>query len=253
MAAFQSNIPETVGPVRSARSSDIDLIEAFNVPLFAWSGNNGGVGAELGAVKDRYVPAGHSSSTGNLYYRDNAGGRCAPSNLFVKPADLYGALQGQGQVAAPVFTHRVEGETLNAGAVPVAGVKLRSDVDTAFVWNATTATWDRFQRRTRHLAAGDVQLSPHNVVILDVEYKASAADRNSPEAVSTGEGPAHVYMDGAVVEGTWKRAGERDPWTLVDAAGAPIKLVPGQTWVHLARGGGPTNLDAAGAAAYTAA
>jgi hypothetical protein len=253
MAAFHSVIPETVGPVRSARSSDIDLIEQFNVPLFAWSGNNGGVGAELSSVKDRYVAVGHSSSTGGLYYRDNAGGRCAPSNLFVHPAELYGAVQGQGQAPSPVFQYRATGEAMSATAVPVAGVKLKSDVDTAFVWNPATSSWDRFQRRTRHLAAGDIQLSPQNLVILDCEYQTSAADARSPEAVTIGEGAAHVYMDGKVVEGTWKRESAQAPWTLTDTTGAPIKLNPGQTWVHLARGGLPTNLDLIGVGPYTAA
>jgi hypothetical protein len=254
-AVFQSTVPETVGPVRSARSSDVDLIEALNVPLFAWSGNNPGVGGELGAIKDRFVNVGHSSSAGSKFYRENSFGRCAPSNLFVHPADLYEFASGQGAVPAPVFTYREEGATAPASAVPVAGVRLNTALDTVFVWNPGTKSWDRSQRRTPHVTDKDVRISPANVVILDVPYRTSAADPRSPQAVSVGSGPAHVYLDGVVVEGTWTRDTPQSAWVLKDAAGAPIPLVPGRTWVQLARDsdGLPENLDLLGVGPYTAA
>ena len=254
MAAFQSVIPETVGPVRSARSSDIDLLLTFNKPLFAWSGNNGNVKAELNGIGDQYVAVGHSSAAGSHFYRDNTGGRCAPSNLFVHPAELYDFAQGNGNPATPVFEYQGEGEAIAATAPPVAGVKLNTALDTAYVWNATTATWDRYQKRTKHVVVGDVPISPNNVVILDVPYRGSST-AGSPEAVTVGTGAAHVYMGGKVVDGTWKKDTPQAPWTLVDNAGAPIKLTPGRTWVQLARdsNGPPTNLDAAGVAPYTGA
>ncbi|HEX7096983.1 MAG TPA: DUF3048 domain-containing protein [Acidimicrobiales bacterium] len=246
---FHSSIPETVGPVRSARSSDIDLILAFNQPLFAWSGNNANVGAELDAIGDSFVAVGHSTAAGGNYYRDNSGGRCAPSNLFVHPADLYAFVPGEGKPPTPVLPYRAPDEAPTAGGVPVAGVRLVSDLDTVFVWNAATSSWDRYQKRTKHLAAGDVPLSPTNVVVLDVEYKGSST-AGSPQAVSVGSGPAHVYLDGRVIDGSWSRESPQSPWVLTDANGAPIKLNPGRTWVQLAESGPPTNLDAAGVAPY---
>jgi hypothetical protein len=249
VAVFHSTIPETVGPVRSARSSDVDLIQAFKKPLFAWSGNNGNVGAELAAIGDSFVAVGHGTNAGGSYYRDNAGGRCAPSNLFVHPSDLYSYAEGQGEPPTPVLQHLTEGQAAIAG-VPVAGVKLLSDVDTAFVWNPATSSWDRFQRRTPHVAAGDVPLSPQNVVILDVEYRGSST-AGSPEAVSVGTGAAHVYMNGQFIDGTWTRDTPQSAWVLKDAAGSVIALTPGRTWIQLANGGHPTNLDAAGVAPYT--
>jgi hypothetical protein len=254
MAAFQSTIPETIGPVRSARSSDIDLLLSFNTPLFAWSGNNGNVQGELNGIKDRFVAVGHSSSAGKLFYRDNTGGtRCAPANLFVHPNELYDFAKDQGKAAAQVLEFRGESDTVSATATAVAGVKLNTAIDAAFVWDAATATWDRYQKRTPHTMIGDVQISPNNVVILDIEYKGSST-AGSPEAVSVGTGPAHVYLDGKVIDGTWKKDAPEAPWTLLDSAGVPIKLTPGRTWLQLARNrdGAPTNLDAAGVAPYTA-
>src|SRR5580658_7414744 len=38
MAVYSSHIPPVVGPVRSARQSDLDILRQFGRPAFAWSG-----------------------------------------------------------------------------------------------------------------------------------------------------------------------------------------------------------------------
>ena len=48
-----------------------------------------------------------------------------------------------------------------------------------------------------------------------------------------GSGPLWVFTDGKVVKGTWNRPDKAKPAQLLDGAGAPIKLTPGQTWVEL--------------------
>ncbi len=84
MEVFHSHTPERVGPVRSARSSDINLLSNLNRPLLAWSGGNPGVtnevlrGQDNGLLVDAgRTPAGH-------FYRDDTGR--APHNLFTRSA-----------------------------------------------------------------------------------------------------------------------------------------------------------------------
>src|SRR6202020_1904866 len=38
MAVYSSHIPPVIGPVRSARQSDLDILKQFGRPAFAWSG-----------------------------------------------------------------------------------------------------------------------------------------------------------------------------------------------------------------------
>jgi hypothetical protein len=233
-AVFHSKLPEVIGPVRSARSSDIDIIAQLDVPLFAWSGNNGNVGDELSDARDTFVNVGHGSKLGSSFYRDRD--RCAPHNLFVNPADLYEGAKGEGAAPTPLFLYRATGEATPVSAPATAGVRMTTGQEVVYNWNATTASWDRIQKRSAHLAADGKQISPANVVALEVDYKTSST-AGSPEAVTVGEGPAHVFTEGRLVEGTWKRADPHAPWTLVDAAGAPIKLTPGITWVELQQHG----------------
>jgi hypothetical protein len=76
-----------------------------------------------------------------------------------------------------------------------------------------------------------------NVVVMEVAYRPSAADARSPEAQTIGTGTAYVFSGGTVVQGTWTRRDRLSPVVLTDAAGAPILLTPGRTWVELARVG----------------
>jgi hypothetical protein len=70
------------------------------------------------------------------------------------------------------------------------------------------------------------QVTVTNVVVVWVADQSAEA--------TTGEGEALVLRDGSLVTGRWQRADVSSPWTFVDAAGEPLPLAPGITWVHLA-------------------
>ena len=58
-------------------------------------------------------------------------------------------------------------------------------------------------------------------------------------AVTVGSGDAIILSGGMAVRGRWSRASPTSFTTYTDAAGAPVRLVPGRTWVELARNGAP--------------
>ena len=63
VALFHSRTPAVLGPVRSARTGDLDLLAAMNRPVFAYSGANAGrdrldrLGHRLGAPRRLHRPA----------------------------------------------------------------------------------------------------------------------------------------------------------------------------------------------------
>jgi hypothetical protein len=240
MAVYHSRIPALVEPIRSARSSDPDLLRAFVKPLFGWSGNNGNVQNDLNAISKNYVNVGHASSLGSSFYRDKD--RCAPHNLVVSPQDLLDQAGSEGQPPTPIFTYRKKGESAPANAAPVGGIEVTTGGEVLYSWNTTTASWDRYQKRTLHTDSEDKVISPQNVLVLVTKYIDSST-AGSPEAVTTGEGVAYILTDGKAIAGTWKRAENTDPWTLLDEAGTPVSLTPGKTWVSLARSGQETLLS----------
>jgi hypothetical protein len=54
-----------------------------------------------------------------------------------------------------------------------------------------------------------------------------------PEGVLTGTGPAWFLSAGKILRGTWSRPGLTAVATYKNAAGAPVQLTPGRTWIEL--------------------
>lgn len=72
-----------VGPVRSARTTDVDLVSMFGRPLFAWSGANRVTGAAI--LNSGIVDVGANAKPRS--YRRGRG--TAPHNLFSNTGELY--------------------------------------------------------------------------------------------------------------------------------------------------------------------
>jgi hypothetical protein len=233
-AVFHSRIPDPVGPVRSSRTSDFDLLSGLDNPLYGSSGGNEYVMSTLRSIEA--IPVTNHSRT--EYFRQ--GERPAPHNLYVNASDLYALAPEDATPPEPWFTYRAPEDALPSTAVPAAGevtVAFRGGPTVGFTWDDSVPGWRRTQSGEPHTTNGGLQLTPQNVVIMVTSYVVSPADPVSPELVSTGSGELLVLTDGHLIEGTWERATAADKPTLLDAAGAPIALSPGQTFVEYPESG----------------
>jgi hypothetical protein len=235
-AVFHSSDAEGVGPVRSVRTTDLELLPLFGRLVFASSGGNGGVVPQLHAADA--VDVGHNVSADGFYRAD---GRPAPHNLFTSTLSLYGKAPEPPAPPRPLFTYRAPGEGLPGGALPVGGVALRfggAEIS-RFTWDPARGAWPRTQQGSPHVDAAGAQVAPTNVVVLEVPYDRSGQlGRSVPHGIVTGTGGAVVLTEGQAVRGTWSRPTLADPLQLVADNGTPIKLTPGQTFVELPEPGG---------------
>jgi Protein of unknown function (DUF3048) N-terminal domain/Protein of unknown function (DUF3048) C-terminal domain len=225
-----------VGPVRSARTSDIAIARNFGRPLFAFSGANGGVLAmvrETDALVDAGVDRG--GDIGGVYGRNRRG--TGLLRFFIPTQELYAVMGGEGQAPPPLFTYRPAGQPSNGG--PVNGLNVtygggRLTTTMTYEWNGTS--WDRSQDGRAHVMANGPRISPANVVVLVTPYRDSGfvdvTGAPSPEAVLEGGGEAFVLTDGKLVGGRWQ-IGPDGRIALFDAANLPIGLTPGPTWLEL--------------------
>jgi Protein of unknown function (DUF3048) N-terminal domain/Protein of unknown function (DUF3048) C-terminal domain len=230
-AVFHSTLPDEVGPIRSARTSDIDIIGQLNKPILVWSGGNDGVTSAMGRANifDAGQETGDRDVTNNIYFRTNK--RVAPHNLIAKLPEALAAAATDGKAPGPLFAYRKDG--VAAGGVPVAnGIDmLLSSTRVSYEWNG--AGWARMEYGVEHENMAGEQIAPANVVILITQYRRSPADPKSPEAITVGSGEAMVLTAGNLITGTWKRETADKPATLTDTSGKTIELTPGRTWVEL--------------------
>ena len=235
-AVFHSQGSETVGPLRSGRTQDIDILGSLNKPLFAWSGGNYRVTQAIN--KSDLVNVGYSASRGKRgYFREKT--RKAPHNLYAKPKDLWKlAPEGSGP-PPPQFLYRSDSDAKPTTSVAIDGAKVSMyNVRVYWKWDAASKSFLRFSENVKRVLephmADDGQVSSSNVVVLYVSYVRSKADRKSPEAVTVGTGTGFVLTDGGMIPVTWTRASRTVPFQLLDSAGTAVRLVPGRTWVELA-------------------
>ncbi len=228
LGVWHSAEVQEIGPVRSARTTDPDLLAMFGRPLFAYSGGNSGVLSALRRA-DWFQDVSHDAAP-DSYSRSRS--RRAPHNLMADTAGLWARSAEPLQFPGPVFTYRAADEP--APGEPAAGFEASVQSGARFAWDAEIGGWRRWAYGIAHESTVGEQIAPTNVVVVAVDYVTSPADRASPEAISVGSGPAWVYSDGSVQVGTWSRPDRNAGWDLRDAAGNPMTLDPGRTWVELA-------------------
>jgi hypothetical protein len=241
VAVFHSHQPGTVGPVRSARTTDVELLPQLGHPLLAWSGGNQGV---VNAVQSSpfIINAGADAVPGS-YFRDRS--RRAPHNLYVRADELWTRAPAGTPGPNALYQYRTPGQANPATAQPSQGVDLNwgsggAVANVSWRWDPAKRVYERQQRGRPHTDSSGAQLTATNVVVMVTEYVPSYADSRSPEANTVGSGELFVFTNGAVIHGRWDRPDIAKPATLVDDQGAPVLLTPGTTWVELPRAGGTT-------------
>ncbi len=233
LAMFHSEFPTTIGPVRSARTTDFGILGAFNLPVLAASGGNPTVLQILNEFDGVALVNRDRASTPWAYSRDTS--RPAPHNLYVNSSQIM-ASAPEGIAPQAIFQYREAGIPSALGD-STDGVRIdygRTRVE--YQWNQALLGWQRTQAGQTHKLDDGTVIAPDNVVVLEMEHRQSPADADTPEAVSTGIGLAHVYTDGKHIVGTWQRFDVSQPFTL-RAGPEPILLTPGETFVQLVRAG----------------
>lgn len=232
---YQCHDASRIEPIRSGRLIDPDIVRQYGAhPLFAYAGAIGPVVTKVDASS--LVDVGIYRAPLSAYWRDPD--RSAPHNLVSDTAVLYaaGAAQHAPQVApAPVFQYGTLPDHAPAASVNIN--YLFSDLD--WTWSARLGEWVRSYVGAGPATMGEGgDIATTNVVVMKVvmypsPYVEDATGIHENELVLTGSGPAQIFRDGAVITGKWVRPNLNDDTRFLDAAGHPIPLQPGRTWVEL--------------------
>ncbi|THC51440.1 DUF3048 domain-containing protein [Streptomyces sp. A1499] len=231
MAVFATALPPVIGPVRSARETDLELLRQFDRPAFAFSGAQSKLLPLIDGSPLRALPPG--KAPGDAYYRD--GGRAAPHNLFVRPKALdrgarAGALESTGFRFGP----------RPAGGTPETRRTVRyPSASFTFDWVEYEGRWRVAMDGTRARTSGGKELRPSTVVVQYVKVRPSRFhDRSgsvTPFTETVGEGTARVLRDGRAYEARWERPSAGDGTRFTTPGGEPLPFAEGQVWVVYAK------------------
>jgi hypothetical protein len=230
---FQSQQPAAVGPVRSARASDLYIVPQYDA-LFA---HCGGPPALMKEIKAKLPGDMDQFFNPGPYYRSTE--KPAPHNLFLDIAKLRTAAKEKrglsitGTVRPMIFerTSRPTTPTITSISVPFA---IGNKAEWAF--DPALRTYARSVNGKPHVdkRSGN-QYTARNVVVMwarTQQFDNSGVGKATLEIVLTGTGRASVFREGQRYDGTWT-AGAGAPPLFKAQDGTVIKLSTGNTWFQV--------------------
>lgn len=231
IAVYQSRDADRVGPVRSARNVDPQVLKPLGA-LFAYAGGVPPVVAALRSTQG-VVDVGYDRVPDAYYRRTD---RAAPHNLYTATRPLWDGRRGGPP--EPPFSFLAEGQSpMPTGAASKVSLWFSPREETRFVYDAAAGVYRRFHGPAEHVLENGARIGAANVVVQVVSVVAgSVVDVNgqvTPDSRVTGEGEAVLLSGGQVVRGRWIRESLDVPTRYVDASGSPMFLRPGQTFVEL--------------------
>lgn len=228
LVMFHCQHAPRIGPIRSARLVDPDLLIPYSPVLFGYSGAAPPVLAKVRSTAG-VINLVHGGN-GPAYHRSRA--RPAPHNLYTSSAALLARPAAQGVTGPPSTGFLFDPGLLSGAGASGSGVDLsysrRSPV--GYTYDAGSNRYLRSQGGRPHTDESGAQLSATNVLVLKVPVQIAGG---TPHIGVTGEGEATVLRGGQAVRGRWQREGFTYHFSLVDSAGQPIKLAPGNIWINL--------------------
>ena len=165
------------------------------------------------------------------YWRAND--RRAPHNVYTNFDNLDQLVASKGKTSS-TFTpiERKDDQKSKAPSathinLPISSAWYNIDYD----YQAETNSYLRKVGGEAHNDREGGQIQPHVVAAIEVAMTREMEDGYREQITTTGSGKAYVFQDGIVQEATWQRPDVKSQITFVDAAGKPLKLNRGQTWI----------------------
>jgi hypothetical protein len=246
-AVFQChNAPGLVGPIRSARWTDIQMLSELGHPIFV---HVGGIQPVLSLITSSALVNLDLGLNGSL--ESNPAGRYAPYDTYTTTQAVWAHEKQLTTPPSHVFTYSTK--VPNGQAVTQIHLDWSDTSDIYWRWDVATGTWLRYYNVGSPSAAvikpdvlsDGVQNQAQNVIVQDVNITYGPWVENSGGGLEVeshiigNSGKAYVFRNGTMITGTWVSGSASSPTKFLDSAGKVIALEPGRTWVEIYPAGAP--------------
>lgn len=235
IALFHSQQADTVGPVRSGRFVDAELLPSLR-PAFAISGAAEPVLQELQQDLQLY-----GEGSAGAWERDAS--RPAPHNLFLATEPLFEAAAEDGLPPAEQ-PWPYDGDFDLAGGGEVTGADMSYPRAGTVSWEWDGEQFVRAQDGGPHELADGSQVAADNVLIVRVPPTSDVTHPFDP----IGSGELVLLRDGHELTGTWEKSAPTEHFRWLGPEGQPLPLAPGTSWIELVPENGSVTVHAAGGA-----
>lgn len=233
-AVFSSEIPVLIGPVRSARISDIELLAQYGKVGFAYSGAQRRLLPVIAAAN--LYDVGANKFGPKFYFNDPA--RSAPYAMMLSAPELMAEAKSRG--ISPVTSANMgwnfgDPSELN---IPIKSAHISwpaSSYDA--IWSADEERWLLNHNGKLNTDSNGYVLGPKTFVIqmvsiTDSIYKDKVGGV-TPYSATVGTGGCYLLRNGGYTPCLWNRPSEEAGTTFTDLTGQEVTFEPGQIWFAL--------------------
>ena len=233
-AIFSTVIPQRVGPVRSARISDIDILRQYGRVAFAYSGAQRKLLSVIKGANLEDLGAQHESPT--IYTTDPQ--RISPYAMVLRADLLLQKIKEKNLVVDSAKNVGFVFGELQEGGKALNKVVMRWPAATySAEWSDKDSRWHLSHNGKLNLADSGVVLGPTTLVIQMVRIVPSEYSDKlggiTPLSETVGTGKAYVLRNGEVFTTIWNRATPDSGTTFTFSDGSVMNFAPGQIWVAL--------------------
>lgn len=228
VAVFHSNQPEEVGPVRSMREMDPNIVGSFGGPLVF-------SGANPNAMS-------YARNTGQMLIAQDLGDRGffrtsdrrSPYNLHVTLAT---ALEQAGDSPPPpqqfnyAYPASLATAALEGTAATHIDLRMSRFGEPGWDWQADEGIWTRTEFGEPDITMDKNQISATNVIVLFVKIHFNWGLPVTEMIVK--DRPGYVATGGKYIPIKWSKSERTGKYVLTTEDGRPVSLAAGQTWVEL--------------------
>ena len=245
-AVFSSEIPTLIGPIRSARISDIEILAQYGRVVFAYSGAQSKMLPVISAANLNDFGAQRQSPT--IYTRDES--RTSPTNMVLRADLLLEKVRSDGREIAKSRSVGWNFGDLPTGGVAITGAKISWPAATYdLTWSIEEERWLISNNGVPNMSASGSQHGPTTFVIQIVEILPSEYGDKfggvTPYSKTVGTGTGFVLRDGKYFPATWSRPDELSGTTWQALDGSELAFARGQVWVALTEKNPQFALDSA--------
>ncbi len=234
LSLWQDSDAEVIGPIRSMRPTDFSIQNALQTTFV----NSGG---------QRWVQDIGNKSNVQWYiepagtFRDSS--RFAPHNLYGNTV-AFRSLNTRGDYDAPLDPLWNFGPMPNSAA-PAKKITTTWANNFVSTWTWNEGQWEKSTEGQPHTYIDDdgalQRVTADTIVVFEMNISNQSGGPGTkavPVTQTTGSGPAWVFADGKMTQGTWARSTDAEWFTLTGPDGDTLTVPPGRLWLVLDRTGG---------------
>jgi hypothetical protein len=235
LALYTSEYPEFIGPIRSARISDIDLLAQYGRVAFAYSGSQTRMRPVLAEANLNILSA--ERNPPSIFARDES--RVSPVNMILYIQRLFDQARNKlkmNLISLP-SSPWIFGES-SESAVPLSSAKIKwPNAQYEVIWNSVSKCWNLRQNGEIEITTLGNNLCIQNAIIQKVKIEPSIYGDKfggiTPHSETVGSGKAVLLRDGKYLNVSWQRNDATQFTNWFDNQGEKMKMTPGKTWVFL--------------------